>query len=346
MITAVFQANSLPLLNNFFEKKITKNNPSLHIGNITPKDDAFHGSTPFPSCEWWYFDGMFSQNYSVHVGYRILTFRGLNFLKPSINIYQDEEVIANETIILPSSSFEVSSTYPKLMVHNENIMTFDFFQYNRTGDWIYHINYSLNDIGIDLKFSSETKGWNYKTAHEGWTVAIPQGTVEGYLYLLDQKIAVEGRGYHDHNWNFSIQTPARGWSWYWGKITGQTLNLAWAEIKETGLLEQTFSEKLAVLNTQQDEFIVINPDNITFSVEKFIFKDNRFIPTVFHITIQQEDIQVDVTLTAKTIHRSDPTMMTIHYWRYFATVNGIISYDNIAEHIENKIQIMEYMRFI
>ena len=111
-------------------------------------------------------------------------------------------------------------------------------------------------------------------------------------------------------------------------------------------MEQTFTEKLGVLNTQNDCFIVIDPQNISFSSKSYIFRNNRFIPTEFQIQIIQDDVFIDVTLTAKKIHLSKPSVMTMHYWRYFVSVNGVISYGDTVEHMNNKTQIMEYMRFI
>lgn len=346
LVTPNFSASFLPNFNITTLFNINHNQKPLNIRPINPTDDAFHGTTPFPSVEWWYFDSMLNQNYSVHVGFKIFTFYGFELLTPTINIYHDRQLIVNETNLVPHTSFTVSEEYPELKIKNDPVMFLNKTRYEQSGEWIYHVSCSLNDVSVDLTFSSETKGWYYETAHEGWTVAVPQGKVEGFISLHDQKIPVHGRGYHDHNWNFSLETPIRGWSWYWGKITGETLNLAWAEIKETGILEQTFSDKLGVLNIQKDTFIVIDPQNISFSAGSFLFKDNRFIPTVFDITIQQDDVYVDVSLKAEDIHRSDPSIATLHYWRYFVTVTGVISYNDTTEYINEKTQIMEYMRFI
>jgi hypothetical protein len=325
--------------------KKTQDPGSVSIDEIVPKDDAFHGTTSFPSIEWWYFDSMFVQNYSAHVGFKIITYQGLNLLKPSINIYQGTTLIANETKIITPFDFKTSQDQPYIEIHSTPVMKFNKTNYEKNGEWEYHICYEIDGVGVDLQFISETKGWRYETPHEGWTVAIPQGKVSGTISLNDTEIKVNGRGYHDHNWNFSLKTPARGWSWYWGKITGETLNLAWAEIKETGVLPQTFSDKLGVLNTQEDEFVVIDPEHIKFSAESFVFKDNRFIPTRFHLTLDQDDVFIDVTLTSVELHRSDPSVMTLHYWRYFVSVTGIISYKDTTEYLDGKLQIMEYMRF-
>ena len=335
-------------LKNVFNTLIkrTQNFESDDIGEIIPEDDAFHGTTSFPSIEWWYFDSIFIQNYSAHIGFKIITYQGLNLLKPSINIYHGTTLVANETKILTPFDFTVSEDQPYIEIESNPVMIFNQTVYEKTGKWAYHICYEIGDVGVDLLFLGETKGWIYETSHEGWTVAIPQGFVTGSISYDDQNLNVTGRGYHDHNWNFSLQTPARGWSWYWGKITGNTLNLAWAEIKDTGILPQTFSDNLGVLNTQQDEFVVIDPENIHFSAESYVFKDNRFIPTEFHLRLHQDDVSVDVTLSSVDLHRSDPSVMTLHYWRYFVSVTGIISYKDTTEYLDEKIQIMEYMRFV
>ena len=64
------------------------------------------------------------------------------------------------------------------------------------------------------------------------------------------------------------------------------------------------------------------------------------------IIIEQDEVFVDVTLSSIDIHLSDPTFLTIHYWRYFVKVTGEMSYNDKTEHIDEKIQIIEYMRFI
>jgi predicted secreted hydrolase len=325
---------------------IDQSTKSTEIQTCFPKDDAFHGSTPFPSIEWWYFDSMFTQNYSAHIGFKIFTYQGFNLLKPTINIYQGTTLIVNETTLIPPSEFFVSSKHPEIQIGDSTVLSFNKSAYDQYGEWQYHIDYFLDNVGVNLTFFSTTQGWTYETEHEGWTVAIPKGTVEGQLYINDKKIEVNGRGYHDHNWNFSFQTPVRGWSWYWGKLTGETLNLAWAIIKDTGIVEQTFADRLGVLNTQKQKFIVIDSENITFSPSSYIFKDNRFIPTTFTIEVKQNDVYIDITFSTLDLHRSDPTVLTAHYWRYFVSASGIISYGDTVEYLNEKIQIMEYMRFV
>jgi hypothetical protein len=317
-----------------------------NFDDITLRDDAFHGTTPYPSMEWWYFDGIFSNDYSIHIGFRILSFNFFQMLKPSINIYYKYDLIVNETTLIPKYNFFVSEEKPLLQIGNNTIMYVNQSNENNENYWTYHVDYNLNDVGVELIFDGTTKGWKYETLHEGWTVALPQSKVNGKISIGNEIIHVNGTGYHDHNWNFGIKTPARGWSWYWGKIRSENLCFSWANIKKTGILEQTFLEKIGVLNTINGSYNVIGVENISITPSKFIIDNYRLIPTEFHIYAEQNDILIDVNMETISIHRTDPTMLTIHYWRYFVKISGIIKKGNIVDELIDVPHIIEYMRFV
>ncbi len=40
---------------------------------ITPIDDAFHGSPKRMAAEWWYFDALLNDDISIHVGFKTFT---------------------------------------------------------------------------------------------------------------------------------------------------------------------------------------------------------------------------------------------------------------------------------
>lgn len=321
----------------------TKND---NFQQITKKDDAYHGTTPYPSMEWWYFDGIFDNNYSMHLGFRILSFHNFQILKPSINIYQNSDLIAHETILIPKKYFFTSETLPLLKIKNNSVMEVHDSNKSKNDYLTYHIDYKLNKIGVYLEFKGVTEGWKYETLHEGWTVALPQATINGSLFLDDETISVHGTGYHDHNWNFGLKTPARGWAWYWGKIRSEHYGLSWANIKKTGILEQTFRDRIGVLNTINGSFDVIDSDNISFSAEAYITKNARRIPTKFHIYAKQNDILIDLFLETTSIHRTDPSAFTMHYWRYFVKASGMIKKGDTIDEFQNVPHIMEFMRFI
>ena len=313
---------------------------------ITKKDDAFRGSKPYPSAEWWYFDSILDNDYSIHIGFRILSFQNLHILKPSINIYHKSNLIAHETKLIPKKYFFTSKEKPLLQIENESVMFVNDAENNEDKYWTYNVNYKLNNIGAFLKFKGITEGWKYETINEGWTVSLPQASVIGNIFLNNEIVAVNGMGYHDHNWNFSLKTPARGWSWYWGKIRSEHFCLSWANIKKTGILKQTFLDRIGVLNTIKGSFDVIDAENISISADTFIIKDSRKIPTKFHIYAKQDDLIIDVNLDTISIHRTQPSAFTIHYWRYFVKISGKIKKGDTIDEIHDVTQIMEFMRFI
>ena len=55
---------------------------------ITPADDAFHGSTKRFSAEWWYFDAIFKNDYSIHIGFRTLSKKTLGIVTLFLEIYK------------------------------------------------------------------------------------------------------------------------------------------------------------------------------------------------------------------------------------------------------------------
>ena len=107
---------------------------------ITKKDDAFHGTTPHPSMEWWYFDGILNDNYSIHIGFRILSFQNFQMLKPSINIYHNSNLIAHETTMIPKKYFFTSEIIPLLTIKNKPAMKVQDSNTNNTDYWTYNID--------------------------------------------------------------------------------------------------------------------------------------------------------------------------------------------------------------
>jgi hypothetical protein len=313
---------------------------------ITKKDDAFHGSKPYPSAEWWYFDSILNNDYSIHIGFRILSIQNFQLLKPTINIYHKSNLIAHETKLIPKKYFFASENKPLLKIENESVMLVNDSVNTDEDYWTYHINYKIKNVGASLKFTGITEGWKYVTLNEGWTVSLPQASVSGNIFFNNEILAVNGTGYHDHNWNFSLKTPVRGWSWYWGKIRSRHFCLSWVKIKKTGILKQTFLDRIGVLNTISGSFDVIDVENITISADTYIIKNSRKVPTKFHIYVKQDDMIIDVNLDTISIHRTQPSALTIHYWRYFVKISGFIQKGDTIDEINDVTQIMEFMRFI
>ena len=316
------------------------------ISPIIPKDDAFHGIRSNPSVEWWYFDAVFDNGYGVHVGLKVISLGRWGIVRELINIYKDTELKEKAYATRSLHDYKISMDKPDIKKNSQKILAFNHDEYNKTNQWNYAISLAVKHLSVQLQFKGISQGFKYETSHEGWTVAQPKALVNGTLRINDTLLPVQGTGYHDHNWNFSIGTGIRAIGWYWGKITSSNYTLTWAKIKKTTFADDTIVTNLGILNTKHKGFEYIHPNNITFTTSDLVYQNGRFIPTELTLTIKQDDIDIDVTLTATSIQRTRPKLLTLHYWRYFVTISGHIKNNDHTDHLNDDIQIIEYMRFI
>ena len=312
------------------------------IESITPIDDAFHGTKKHVAAEWWYFDAIFKNNYSIHLGLRTYSKKNRGMISPQIEIYKDGQFICEETTRLLFRHVDISKTIPMVKHNDHTIMKLNQDHYNKTKQFQYHINCFLNNYGFDLTFDATTLGWKFETEAESWTVALPKANVKGIIMVDGEEIPVEGMGYHDHNWNYSMVTVMNyGQGWYWGKIASKHFNIVWAKIVKSNKYEI-----LAVINKDNEKFYNIDPKNILLTIDTDT-KAGRFkAPSHFHIKIQEtiEDIpiDVDVDMHSQGIHYN--SIIIAPYFRYHVSSTGYISIGSENEQV-NKMQIMEYLRF-
>ena len=64
----------------------------LKAVEITPQDDTFHGNIKLVDIEWWYFDALLDNGYSIQIGLRIYHFRNIGIVRSIINIYKNGKV--------------------------------------------------------------------------------------------------------------------------------------------------------------------------------------------------------------------------------------------------------------
>jgi len=220
-------------------------------------------------------------------------------------------------------------------------MEFDVDAYQKNNQWIYDVNLHIDDCCANLTFTGITEGFKIETNAESWTVALPKAKVTGKIHFNGKKMNVEGIGYHDHNWNYTLLSALTyGKGWYWGKIKSNSYNIVWANV----LKRSGFFDLLSVVNEDQSSFYNINPEKMVFEFKKYIQKHRRKVPTQFVLKIDDIcnniPIEVDVTMDVKDIHHSK--VLFASYWRYHVKVNGYISVNNKKESIDT-IQMMEYL---
>lgn len=323
----------------------------LKANNILPKDDGFHGNINLLDIEWWYFDAVFDNGYSIHLGIRTYHIRSIGIVQSRINIYKKGEgkIEAMKTNLL--SDFYTSNDLPSIYIENKPIVEFDNNHYVKTGEWRYQISLKIDNHEVDLTFTGTTKGWKIETSKTCWTVALPKAKVAGNITINRKKIPVRGVGYHDHNWNYSPVTAMNNLGWFWGRTTGETLNITWAKTIQS----DEKGDLLAIINQDknnnhnQKEFLSIPPTSIKFKLKNLIKDHRKWIPSEFYLSISRsisdDDIQVDANIDMKTLYFQHTRIFTIHYWRYHVLTNGKISLGSITETLNEKPQIIEFLSF-
>ena len=341
--TLGYNVNSLFLIEN---KKGTLNVNISPIKDIEPKDDAFHGFNQKYSLEWWYFDAILNNNYSIHLGIKIISFGEFGVVREFINFYNDSKIENKVYSTSPIDIFDFSKEYPIIKKNNNNLMEFDYKEYNKTDRWNYKINLNFENLSINLTFIGITKGFKYETSNECWTIAQPKAIVNGIIFNRGKIIPVSGTGYHDHNWNFSISTGIRAKGWFWGKIISENYTCTWVDIIKNKFTDSEFIQTFGIVNIINNGYEYIYPENIKFNTDKREFYQGRFIPTEFSLRFLQNNIDVNVTFSAISIERYPPIFLTIHYWRYFVLIDGYIKINNNIDYLNKDLQIIEFMRFI
>lgn len=308
--------------------------------DIDLRDAAFHRSHGRYHCEWWYFEGIFDNGYSVVLDVFICSkgYHGLCKLK--LNIYNDTESVVFLREVIPLREFEASEDVPFIKVSGKQIIELDRERYNSTGEWVYNVSIEIDNQEANLQFTGTTKGWKGEILRGWYSPVLPKATVEGTLILNGDKIDVSGLGYHEHAWGLTI--PVWEWGWYWGKIVSDSFSLLWAKMMQTRSMEQ---QRFAILSQDQSGYVNMNPENIEFKATKYVFNKMRLIPTKFMLNVTDPDRSIYINVTMETINIQHMGFGVIHYCRYHVKVNGQISYGSSTEMIKDEIQIIELVRF-
>ncbi len=315
-----------------------------NVEDIIPSDDAFHGSPKRVSAEWWYFDAIFDNRYSAHIGFKTFSRKKLGMVSPNIQYYKDGRLVVNTAKRFLFRSFETSKKVPTVKLFKKPVFEFNQDMYKKSGDWIYNYKFKIKDNAVDLNFKGVTKGWKIETDKESWAVVLPKAIVSGEIVVNGKKMNVDGIGYHDHNWNYSMLTVMNyGIGWYWGKIRSESFVIVWANIVKS----PKRSELIAVINQDDKGYLNINPKNIHFSVEKISRSKYKKIPTCFKLKIDDmvndKPVKVDVNMESQNYHYGK--QLLADYWRYHVKSNGVISVGSKTETLDNEIQIIEYLKY-
>ena len=89
-----------------YTKTMNNTTTKANVEDIVPSDDAFHGSPKRVSAEWWYFDAVFNNGYSAHIGFKTFFRKNLGMVSPNIQYYKDGKLVVNSAKRFLSNNFE------------------------------------------------------------------------------------------------------------------------------------------------------------------------------------------------------------------------------------------------
>jgi hypothetical protein len=267
----------------------------------------------------------------------------MGFVLPFIEIYHNGKLEKSNKKRFLFKNFKTSKEFPIIKLFNNTLIEFDRYKFKKNKEWIYKIKYNFEDIKINLIFKGITKGFKIETKAESWAVPLPKATVLGEINLNGKKMIVDGIGYHDHNWNYSLLTALTyGKAWFWGKIRSENYNIVWANV----IKKSNKNDLVAIINKDKNIYYNINPINIKFKDEEYIKDRHRKMPTKFKLKINDEvnnnKIKAEINIKVKNLHFS--SVLSAPYWRYHVHNKGYISINDTKELIDN-IEIMEYLKF-
>jgi hypothetical protein len=332
------KANSfvgLPFIPSF-QSTTNPLSPSFNPEDLILSDNAYHESNQSYAIEWWYFDALLNQRYTIQFSIHIYEILTTGFATIQCHIYDDGTPIISERTFKPISTMTLSEDNPYIAIDHKSVLT-----YRRNGSEIpqtYFIDYSGSNFSFNLTFQGITDGWKGTTLASDWAVILPKAKVNGILTMNGINTSVSGIGYHDHNWNVRISTGLN-FGWLWGKINTEEHTLTWASIFETWYKQHP----LLVINKDNNGYESISPDQFDISVTDIRFKDKMIIPYGFSISSYSSDLSFELTITVLDTDYIS-ILGVINYWRYHVHITGTFNNGDQTETIQDH-NIAEFIRF-
>jgi hypothetical protein len=263
----------------------------------------------------------------------IFKFGHQGFVLATLFVYKDMKLLNFHRKRIFYKDLFVSEEIPLIKIGNKELIR-GIIDKN-TRDWIYTISMGGPELGFDLQFIKNTKAWMGKTYLGNWLV-IPGFDVQGVIHFQGNDTQVVGKGYHDHN-IYPFYTPLLNKGYHFGKIATDSSIITWANV----IKNQKTQEHIVVINKEQ-KYITINPKDIRFTIEKQENDHGKLIPKSFCLTVETDDVKLNVRMETLQIHNIHMPML--NYWRYHLRNIGVLQIDGLSQKIDT-IELSEYLRF-
>lgn len=125
--------------------------------DISLHDDAFHGSTAARFTEWWYFDVLCDNGYSIQMNVRVLSIikNRYTVIPQRITLYKDGVLLQQNTKRYSLKNSELFEKYSLVTLEGNQVFKGEV---DSNGKWVYDVSFHLNNISAYLLFEGTTKG--------------------------------------------------------------------------------------------------------------------------------------------------------------------------------------------
>jgi hypothetical protein len=164
----------------------------------------------------------------------------------------------------------------------------------------------INDVFLTLNLSKTTYGIKAIPSHlhewewMKWYIPAPSGNTEGALqYTKDGKrhsYALNGRGYHDHNWGIAKKYSLK---WDWGEFSDEThpISVAYGWV---GFGESSMTGGAYVTNETTGASIYL--PSLHFEYQEWVDINGIIKPSKIHLYGRSENLTIDVTVELQKVY--------------------------------------------
>jgi hypothetical protein len=318
--------------------------------------DAAHPMKGMSAFEWWYFDATFTDGHTFAAAF--------GNMKPQvymhINCPDGKELRVFDKY--PKSSYVASPDECDVKIEQSRVHgTYPVYEMDA---------YGRNGVEAHLKFENMLPGWAHGDGqymigsyadprYFGWCVAQPRAKVTGTMKYDGKEFAVEGEGYHDHNWgDFNFYTYLS--RWIWGRITTDELSVDFADVifnKSCGGVH------LPLIMVARGDRIVFETFNVEWKYDDYRLDDagEQCYPHKLSCVFSERDVKGTLEYTTSGVLETDDMMKDMKipdwaigpigkyiarpiYYRLNADYTGAIDFGE--EHVDVAGEmIVEYMLF-
>jgi predicted secreted hydrolase len=199
-------------------------------GGLSPDEDGDHYSPARDFFEWWYFDAAFDNGYRLVAILHSSLYNAVDH-KPTVDVRVTPPNGASVVAIgrYSRADYRAAAARCDVQIAGCHAVAVDPNHYV--------LSLRQGDVAADLVYESHLPGWRpgtgYLLADEAtghffkWVVPLPRAEVSGTLTVAGQRMAVQGVGYHDHNWGNLVLADAFS-GWCWGRFFAADGDDGWA----------------------------------------------------------------------------------------------------------------------